>query len=91
LSRFSIAYLVSSRDFLIGMICIERVLSSSAETSTNVAWRVPNGVDPLIDRTAQQAEAGSVGDVAIDVQDPSDVRRLAASSSRGVIYASQGL
>ena len=48
-------------------------------------------VDPLIDRTAQQAEAGSVGDLAIDVQDPSDVCWLAASSSRGVINASRAL
>ena len=48
-------------------------------------------VDPLVDWTAQQAEAGSVGDLAIDVQDPSDVCRLAASSSRGVINASRAL
>ena len=40
LSRFSMAYLVSSRDFLIGMICIERVLSSSAVTSTNGIHRL---------------------------------------------------
>src|SRR5206468_2162717 len=40
LSRCEMAYLVSSRDFLIGMICIERVLSSSAVTSTNGIHRL---------------------------------------------------
>ena len=35
LRRFSIAYLISSRDFLMPMICMDRLRSSSAVTSTN--------------------------------------------------------
>ena len=44
-------------------------------------------IDPLLDRTAEQARAHPVGDLAVDVEYAPDVRGMPASGGCGIIDA----
>ena len=48
-------------------------------------------VDPLVHRTAEQAEAGTIGDLAIDVEHATDLSRVAARRSGSVVEAGRAL
>src|SRR5207342_417726 len=48
-------------------------------------------VDPLVDRPAQQADAGAVGDLAIDIEHATDLRRIAARAGRSLVEAGRAL
>src|SRR5829696_2823458 len=48
-------------------------------------------IGPLVDRTAQEAETGAVGDLTIGVEDAADLRRIPACLGRRLIKARAGL
>ena len=42
-------------------------------------------VDPLVERTTQEADPGAIGDLAVDVDDPADLGRIPACPDRSIV------